>query len=185
MKNTDNTYFEAINEFASENESGFLDSTNEEKQKVMEDLGKKHNLPELYDFADLLDVPELPRVKPTFAQVTATQLKASIKVMDLSPLFTSGTTAFSFTGSKLKAPTMYGATHKIEAAQSWNVVTEETMEGMKILLSEVSGSFDDFTFLVSTKQLRKYSRKNSRGEVRLYLIAVQGNQTVKIYWAGN
>lgn len=185
MKNTNNLDFEEVNEFTSKNEAGFLDSTNEEKQKAMEDLGRKSAVPDLHDFSDLLNVPELPRVPTSFAMVTTGQLKTSIKVMDLSPLFTRGTMAFSFTASKLKAPTMYGATHKIEAAHSWNVAGEEKMEGMKVLFSEVSGTFDDFTFFISTRQLQKYSRKNSRGEVRLYLIAVQSNQTIKIYWAGN
>ena len=185
MKNTNNLDFEGVNEFTSKNEPGFLDSTNEEKQKAMEDLGKKHSMPELHDFADLLNAPELPRVKPTFATVVSGQLKASIKVMDLASLFTSGRTTFKFTGSKLSAPSAYGATHKLEAAQSWNEFTEERIEGTKVLLAEVPGSFENFAFDVSTSQLKKYARKNFRGEVRLYLIAIQGNHTVKVYWAGN
>lgn len=187
MKNTDNT-INSQDEFESLNASGFLDTTNEEKQKTMQDLGKHQVQPQLFNFDDLLNVPDLPRIKPSFGQRMAgeiNQLKVSIKVMDLYSLFASGGTTCSFTASRLKTPTIHGATHKLEAAQLFGEASEERVEGTKVLLSEVHGHLDDFTFHVSTKQMQKYARKNFRGEVRLYLIAVEANRTVKIYWAGN
>lgn len=185
MKNTDNTINPSLdNEFASVHEEGFLNSTEEEKQKTALDL--RHE--ELqYNFDDLMNVPTIRQIQPVgWGKEAGNQLTFNIKVSALADKFDNGNKSFPFKVSKLNTATQYGATHKIENGPLSPVddFSIEQRDGTKVILTEVAGTLKAFNFEITFQQITKYARRKANGDVRIYLIAVQSGQSIRIYWAG-